>query len=60
MAQTYDSTAARMDGPIHISWSAVIAGAIAASALSFVCWRSRALPVVAPAPTWLDASLRYG
>ena len=61
MAQTFDSTAGpRVDGQIHISWSAVIAGAIAASALSFVLLTfaaSLGLSLASSAPTWRDASL---
>ena len=61
MAQTFDSTAGpRVDGQIHISWSAVIAGAIAASAISFVLLTfaaSLGLSLASSAPTWRDASL---
>lgn len=60
MANTFDSPASRMDGPIHLSWGAVIAGAIVASAVSFVFLTFAAtlgLSLMSSAPTWRDSSV---
>jgi hypothetical protein len=60
MANTFDAPSVRGDGELHITWSAAIAGAIAATALSFVFLTFAAalgLSVGSSAPTWRDASM---
>lgn len=60
MPPTDAPIAARADGPLfHVNWSAVVAGALAASALSFVLLSFAAalgLSVASASPTWRDAS----
>jgi hypothetical protein len=60
MSVTTDSAAVRTDGPVYIHWGAIIAGAIAATALSFILVSfaiSLGLGVMSSEPTWRDASV---
>jgi hypothetical protein len=59
-AYRVEAATAASPGPLHLSWGAIIAGAIAAAALSFVLLSfgtAIGLAFNSPSPTWRDTSI---